>query len=84
MDCYIYLVQEQSGTNLLVSCASLAREGDLVSYADGNIGRVERADFYTASQYELLKDAVDIYPAEMVYMPSPAFEALKVHADDKT
>ena len=73
MDCYILLVQEPSGTYILVSSDLYASPGDLAQYADGNIGRIEQAQFCSANLFDLLTKAVDVYPAEMLYMPNPIF-----------
>lgn len=73
MNCYILSVSDMSGLKILVSTNNLACAGYLVEFADGNIGRIEGVEFFSAEQYSLLSSVVDIYPAEMLYMPSPLF-----------
>ena len=84
MDSYIYLVQEPSGANILVSCDYYAKEGYLAEYADGNIGRIQESAFFTHEQVKLLKESVDIYPAENVYIPSPDFKKPEERRNEKT
>ena len=73
MDCYILLVSDTQDLNVLVSTTCLAKTGDLVMFADGNIGEVQAVSFFNAEQYSVITGAEDVFPAEMLYSPTPLF-----------